>query len=156
MYTMRPLTTSMNKPSVTRIAGSDSTITIGLSNELASDSTKPANTKVVLVASVSPKPPPSNRLAIHRPTVLSSQRSKKTANCFRISLCIIPYLDDVRRETSREISVSIFSNKDIILDSYTDTFLTDIDTRFYRHNHAWLECIVPNERIVHVHAQSMA
>ena len=79
-YTMMPLTTSVNKPSVSKIAGSDKMTTIGFKIELTIEKIKPARTNVAVVSTTGSLVPRS-RTATQMPTELSTHLTKNIANC---------------------------------------------------------------------------
>ena len=80
IYTMIPLTTSVNKPSVSRIAGSDKMTTIGFKIELMIEKMRPAMTNVAVVSTTGSLVPRS-RTATQIPTEFSTHLTKNIANC---------------------------------------------------------------------------
>ena len=80
IYTMMPFTTSVNKPSVSKIAGSDKMTTIGFKIELTIEKIKPARTNVAVVSTTGSLVPRS-RTATQIPTELSTHLTKNIANC---------------------------------------------------------------------------
>jgi hypothetical protein len=86
-YTIRPLTMIVNNPSVSRIAGRDKMITIGLRILLITEKIRPAirNTHTLFVNIASACPVPNIRTATQSPNELSIQRITKAENCCFIS-----------------------------------------------------------------------
>lgn len=80
IYTMIPFTTSVNKPSVSKIAGSDKMTTIGFKIELTIEKIKPATTNVAAVSTTGSLVPRS-RTATQIPTEFSTHLTKNIANC---------------------------------------------------------------------------
>ncbi len=82
-YTKKPLTTNVNKPSVSKIAGNAKMVKIGFSTELTIENIHPAkmNDQTDVAPEVSL---PKRRIAIQIPNEFKIQRSKNVANCLFI------------------------------------------------------------------------
>lgn len=79
IQTIRPLTTRVNRPNVTNIAGSDKIVINGFSRLFASEKINPDKKKVP--KSVTPDTVPNIEVKIHNTKVLKNHLAVKTKNC---------------------------------------------------------------------------
>ena len=82
-HTIAPLTTNINNPSVSRIAGRDRITRIGRIMLFKTENTSPARRNMPMWPSIwsAGTPLPSRRTATHRPNELLNQRIINTINC---------------------------------------------------------------------------
>lgn len=80
---------TVNKPNVSKIAGSDKMVIIGLSTALTTEKIKPASKKTGILASKTElsMPVPNNLTAIQIPNEFKSHLTTSASNC-RFILCI--------------------------------------------------------------------